>query len=226
MLGWPDCLEAELIYININFLARHCNKFQLSSEIWNAENCLEYSFAHASLFYEPPCPHKILWSDTSTSLFLKVFHPTGSCLVFQCPIKGKSDKWAASICSSVAVNCSPTSRPPSELRTRNSSQLSSIVTMRTLTLIALAALLAVVVARAGPRGDQAGRKPGTAAGRRRVDPDAMTDAEGEEFEKVSPKQSRIFKLNAIKIFTNSLHSNIFDLSKIKLHFLCLKFMNF
>ena len=59
--------------------------------------------------------------------------------------------------------------------------------MRTLTLIALAALLAVVVARAGPGRDQAERKPGSAAGRRRVDPDAMTDAEGEEFEKVRPK---------------------------------------
>ena len=62
--------------------------------------------------------------------------------------------------------------------------------MRTLTLIALAALLAVVVARAGPGRDQAERKPGSAAGRRRVDPDAMTDAEGEEFEKVRPKKLR------------------------------------
>ena len=59
--------------------------------------------------------------------------------------------------------------------------------MRTLTLIALAALLAVVVARAGPRRDQAERKPGAATGRKRVDPDAMTDAEGEEFEKARPK---------------------------------------
>ncbi|PAV60503.1 hypothetical protein WR25_25517 isoform A [Diploscapter pachys] len=56
--------------------------------------------------------------------------------------------------------------------------------MRTLTLIALTALLAVVVARAGPGRDKAERKPGAAAGRKRVDPDAMTDAEGEEFEKV------------------------------------------
>ena len=71
--------------------------------------------------------------------------------------------------------------------------------MRTLTLIALAALLAVVVARAGPGRDQAERKPGSAAGRRRVDPDAMTDAEGEEFEKVRPRKLRIFKLNTIKI---------------------------
>ncbi|PAV73137.1 hypothetical protein WR25_12669 [Diploscapter pachys] len=97
MSGWPDYLEAELIYFDIHFLARHCNKFQL----WN--------------------------------------------------------------------------------------EICSIVTMRTLTLIALAALLAVVVARAGPGRDKAERKPGTAAGRKRVDPDAMTDAEGEEFEKVCPK---------------------------------------
>ena len=55
--------------------------------------------------------------------------------------------------------------------------------MRTLTLIALAALLAVVVARAGPGRDKA-------AGRKRVDPNAMTDAEGEEFEKVRPKKLR------------------------------------
>lgn len=73
--------------------------------------------------------------------------------------------------------------------------------MRTLTLIALAALLAVVVARAGPRRDQAERKPGSAAGRRRVDPDAMTDAEGEEFEKkngFNPRknQARMKKLRA------------------------------
>ncbi|PAV88839.1 hypothetical protein WR25_06289 [Diploscapter pachys] len=123
MFGWPDCLEAELIYFDIHFPARHCNKFQLQNEI-----------------------------------------------------------------CSVAVNCSPLSRPPSgQLRARNSLQLSSIVTMRTLTLIALAALLAVVVARAGPGRDKAERKPGAAAGRKRVDPDAMTDAEGEEFEKVRPK---------------------------------------
>ena len=66
MFGWPDCLEAELIYFDIHFLARHCNKFQLWNEIWYVENCLEYSLSTL------PCSSsrfslKVLWSDTSTS---------------------------------------------------------------------------------------------------------------------------------------------------------------